>query len=1004
MNKAGVLKHISELIETLNKINKKLSRVFDYHEAMGIDLTKQNDQTTIAKAKKKHNQLDFVPLRSVYTSLFSTGLHLQNSLLRVRQLEKIFDLIEKRKYENNDVDSTDNAQISIQTGPTQSEIIQWLKGFEEIQGELNACVGCLEDGASNIDRLQNNDNTSTQNTGYTTTKTEDKQEDECKEVKTEHPVLPLVDNNDPRQHLDEVFEADMDDEDVNDGYILRNGKEGIVEDEEFQKKLKSEKRLMRELKTVLVAKQAEHEKREATALARQNGTSKTLTDNNTDNFNQLKHSKFETGTCIKNSNGLPGDAYSFNNGNTDIKSSPEIEEQNNEYSELVINCNQKPLDSPVCKNFQSLRNKIDPFSNNNGFIHGTSETLLTSKNVNHGFEDSFVPHINPESQLNLLENSGTINKSLALEAYLQDSINAVKNNSTGSMDLSPSSVNEETQTDTELTNGHISKKNSNSSCNSSRKYIKHIFVNQTQNEEEMTIRSDSSPDLSNEIKSNNYDTSKRRSRDLPHLQIEKNYSADESESASDSASSDQGTVKLKGEERSHVSNRDEELFSDEHISSNSRVIPRSISGQVLTDEDDENSFRAISEKEYINTASNDKMDNQSDSDGCTTSSSATSECSSDSSDDSEMKKGNSENYVELRTNEYPDSEIKTRTMENNMAVGSNPFSSPIESSITQSISSSEASSFVYKENPPTSRSNEAKPQVLRKDLPISMTSSFYSTICQSSKPDKFEETNCSLSDIRSVSTPDLKRLAIVTSTSSPYISLDDLTPKADDNGYENSSDDQSSCYSDTLNDSYLNSITADEIVDEGSIHSSTEWGSADELDHHVLKTYRRPLRPAANITPTDHKSIAEKKTNSISKQPKMIDTTTSKEKRKAKRYRNQSLISLEKGSDNLQSRTSQSVFHGSTSNTTKQKNADENCEQSDKKLYNSILETATQSVYLARKKKENGTGSLKISLPRNPIGFDSLLASQVAQKARNFTSGLSSKSKTEEVFGDPDSD
>ena len=27
--------------------------------------------------------------------------------------------------------------------------------------------------------------------------------------------------------------------------------------------------------------------------------------------------------------------------------------------------------------------------------------------------------------------------------------------------------------------------------------------------------------------------------------------------------------------------------------------------------------------------------------------------------------------------------------------------------------------------------------------------------------------------------------------------------------------------------------------------SDSEWGSADELDHHVLKSYRRPLRPAA---------------------------------------------------------------------------------------------------------------------------------------------------------------
>ena len=93
MNKAGVLKHIRELVDTINKINKKLSRVFDYHEAMGIDLTKEKDQTALSKSKKKHDQLNFVPLRSVYTSLFSTGLHLQNSLLRVRELKKYLEEI-----------------------------------------------------------------------------------------------------------------------------------------------------------------------------------------------------------------------------------------------------------------------------------------------------------------------------------------------------------------------------------------------------------------------------------------------------------------------------------------------------------------------------------------------------------------------------------------------------------------------------------------------------------------------------------------------------------------------------------------------------------------------------------------------------------------------------------------------------------------------------------------------------------------------------------------------
>ena len=960
------------MIETLDKINKKLSRVFDYHEAMGIDLKRENNQTALSKAKNKRDQLDFVPLRTIYTSLFSTGLHLQNSLLRVRQLEKIFDLMEKRKYENKVVlDTTDDAQLSIQTGPTQLEIIQWLKGFEEIQGELNACVGCLEDGVNNIDKLQNKADSPSQNMGSTVLRDEFNQESRQEKNEVDVPVIPLVDDNDPRQHLDEVFEAVIDEEDLTDGIYSRNAKEKIGEDEEFQKKLKSEKRLMQELKTVLVAKQEEHEQREARAIARQKGSSEVQLDG------IIKHR--------------------YDNGNADMISSPDIE-QNNEYSELVINCNHTTA-SPIANKLQANRKKMDPFSNNNGFMKEYSEDTVTpSKLVSQGFEDSFVPNTMIENQFTLLEKNGRINNSQALESYLQDSINAI-NNSNSSLDLSPRSVNEETQTDSELNNGSISSNNSGSFCQSNRKYIQRIFEKKGADELNISMRSDDNCNITKDSKQSNYDScKKRRSRDLPHLQIEKNYSADESDSVSDSVSSDQGTVKLKAQEISQ--NSDSNYFQNEHMLSVRKTIPRSISGQVLTDEDDDISFKENTEEKKFNFPSNDN-DNQTDSDEYTSSNSGSIDCSSDSSDYSNPKKFESDKYVNLSKDGCSDN-IKTHSAQNSKTVGSKVISSPTESSMTQSISSSEASSFVYKENS-TSISFNSKARVSRHDIAMSMTSSFYSTICHSKNEDKNEQINCSLSDIRSVSTPDLKRLAIATSTSSPYISLDDLTPKADDHEFENSSDDQSSCYSDTLNDSNLVSIPGDEVVNEGSIHSSTEWGSADELDHHVLKSYRRPLRPAANITPTDQKSLAENKVNVkiTPNHPSIIDTTSSKEKRKAKRNRNQSLIS-EMGSNNLE-KIPQTLVNESTSGT-KEDIENKNREYSDKKLYNSILDSATQSVYLARKKKENGTGSLKISLPRNPIGFDSLLASQVAQKAKNFTSGLSAKHKTEEVFGDPDSD
>ena len=96
------------------------------------------------------------------------------------------------------------------------------------------------------------------------------------------------------------------------------------------------------------------------------------------------------------------------------------------------------------------------------------------------------------------------------------------------------------------------------------------------------------------------------------------------------------------------------------------------------------------------------------------------------------------------------------------------------------------------------------------------------------------------------------------------------------------------------------------------------------------------MRPAANITPTDQKSLAENKVNVkiTPNHPSIIDTTSSKEKRKAKRNRNQSLIS-EMGSNNLE-KIPQTLVNESTSGM-KEDIENKNREYSDKKLYNSIL-------------------------------------------------------------------
>ena len=93
LNKSGVLRHLQDLASTLGKINAKLSRVFEYHAAMGIDLDQASPVAAVTSTAADSNkqqmlqQKDMVPLRTVYTSLFSTGLHLQNSLLKVRSVK-----------------------------------------------------------------------------------------------------------------------------------------------------------------------------------------------------------------------------------------------------------------------------------------------------------------------------------------------------------------------------------------------------------------------------------------------------------------------------------------------------------------------------------------------------------------------------------------------------------------------------------------------------------------------------------------------------------------------------------------------------------------------------------------------------------------------------------------------------------------------------------------------------------------------------------------------------
>merc|ERR1719206_1362410 len=146
MHKAGVLKHVKEIISKIRTVSDKLGNILEYHQALGLVPLPELEQRALSIRRQSAGQQGkrLLPLRTVYTSLFSTGLHLQNSLMKVRHLEGFFDSMEKRRGEG---DSSGAIM------PDEKQLLEWLQNFKEIQTELNSCLTCLEDGATEIDTL-----------------------------------------------------------------------------------------------------------------------------------------------------------------------------------------------------------------------------------------------------------------------------------------------------------------------------------------------------------------------------------------------------------------------------------------------------------------------------------------------------------------------------------------------------------------------------------------------------------------------------------------------------------------------------------------------------------------------------------------------------------------------------------------------------------------------------------------------------------------------------------
>jgi hypothetical protein len=141
--------------------------------------------------------------------------------------------------------------------------------MQAIQRELSACVGCLDEGSSQIVLIQAKDNRLPQ---LAAAATEDSLADDSKKLaQFEDDFIPArLSHEDEVENIDEVFEAVMDararcqaaGDEPRDGELFRR------QQEEIELLRRQSESLMRELRCALVDKAKEHERRETAALQR----------------------------------------------------------------------------------------------------------------------------------------------------------------------------------------------------------------------------------------------------------------------------------------------------------------------------------------------------------------------------------------------------------------------------------------------------------------------------------------------------------------------------------------------------------------------------------------------------------------------------------------------------------------------------------------------------------------------------------------------------------------
>lgn len=915
LNKAGVLKQVRDLVGSLRKINTKLTSVFDYHQAMGI--VPEHKQKSLMASRSR--QMDLVPLRTVYTSLFSTGLHLQNSLLKVRQLESIFDKIEKSKTKETDMVS---ALI-----PNEEHLVEWLTGFKTIQTELNACVGCLDDGLAQIDLLNG-----TEEESHNKSKTSSRSA-----TPIEHKIvggkenIPKIDDDTPQEHLDEVFEAVITHDAGAQSREESSEVDGLSK-EERKKRLREKKqseKLLTELKSVLVVKAISMEEREAHALARKNKIASPIAANSIDEQLCKEELKEVDEIVVEQIKEVVKPAASLLEGSTS-ESAALVKKDGVEKTCLAepsigtfVTSSDSPQKHSPGKNSQSTDESSKDKNGGLGY-NGVpnpkekiplkvekktkdipkpviSENGRQSKVINSDDSKRIVTEpLQPKSPSNhkieicaTKEENYVGKKMINLNSSLSDS-KVAANNSSSKNDLEISKENGNSK-EGGITNNldpflcapndaqNLSS-NSNQDANGSKGTFEDAFVLPSDDKEEEELSFDnlktalSLPHLPEENKKGNPGNGFPETSHLTPLSD--NSSSDSNSSlvsSSESSSSDQATVKS-------VVGSKENMLEESRVMSKS--VPRSKSGSELK------SGRSFSEEEDSSSYANDDDDSSSPEEDLET---------------EEVKKRKAATLTKL-----------------NKDIGRGDYfrSTSVPNTVTNLRAAPSVGSLP---SPPKARGN--------------LTS----------------EHCCSLSELRSISSPDIKRLVGEDESTSPYVSLENLKRRRKPLGPRNSS---------------------------GTNHteSDSECGSADEMQHQVLKTYQRPLRPAAI-----KKEMKREKSGLPSEKKSGVSSSAAQSRKRRDRNRTRSITSADLAEAALtQKKADSPPSEGVRSN------GDGVCSP----------KRAPANTYVDKKEREGSS----IFLPMGrPLGFESSIARQAAARAANGLNGLLKPAK-EEIFGASDSD